>query len=86
MIEFNVFPRWKWKNPETGEERSLVIWLSWMQKRYSLAIGQTAPHWTAHTIGCENNRIIKITITLTPGLEVIFLVHLQSFASNIFFR
>ena len=26
---------------------------------------QTAPHWTAHTIGCENNRITTQTITLT---------------------
>ena len=26
---------------------------------------QTAPHWTAHTIGCENNTITTQTITLT---------------------
>ena len=26
---------------------------------------QTAPHWTAHTIGCDNNRITTQTITLT---------------------
>ena len=27
--------------------------------------GKAAPHWTAHTIGCENNRITTQTITLT---------------------
>ena len=27
--------------------------------------GETAPHWTAHTIGCKNNMITTQTITLT---------------------
>ena len=34
-------------------------------RRGGCARVQTAPHWTAHTIGCENNRITMQTITLT---------------------
>ena len=29
--------------------------------------GQTAPHWTAHTIGCENNSNGNITMPLSLG-------------------
>ena len=35
----------------------------------SCSTGQAAPHWTAHTIGCENNRITTQTITLTLNIK-----------------
>ena len=50
---------WWWNPPR------VLDMLQHFETILPLLEGQTAPHWTAHTIGCENNRITTQTITLT---------------------